>query len=180
MNHAQPAACAGLAATFLPRFVHTLDALERILERARAHATAQGYDPAVLFSARLYPDMFALSRQVQIACDTVKGAVARLAGRDVPRHEDTETSLEELVARIGRVRTLVQAAQPADFAGAETREIVLTLRGREVRFTGQDYLLAFVLPNLYFHATTTYAILRHNGVVLGKRDFLDPLERTAA
>jgi hypothetical protein len=180
MTTAQPAACAGIAAIFLPRFVHALDALERILERAGTHARAQGYDPAVLFGARLYPDMFALSRQVQIVCDLVKGAVTRLAGQEVPRHEDTETTLEELVARIGRVRALVQAARPDSFAGAETREIVLNLRGNEVRFTGQDYLLAFVLPNLYFHATTTYAILRHNGVVLGKRDFLDPLERTAA
>jgi hypothetical protein len=126
----------------------------------------------VLLAARLYPDMFALTRQVQIACDTAKGAVARLAAVEVPKHEDTETTFAELQQRIARVVAFIESVAPAQIDGSEDRKITLTLRGQETVFTGLQYLMGFVLPNFYFHAATAYGILRHNGVELGKRDFL--------
>jgi hypothetical protein len=155
-----------------PRFVHTLKALSAILAKAEAHCAARKIDPLVLTSARLYPDMFALARQVQIACDTAKGAVARLGGVEIPKHEDTEKSFEELRARIDKTLAFIATVKAAQVDGSEEREVTLKLRGNDVKFSGLQYLLGFAWPNFYFHATTAYAILRHNGVELGKTDFL--------
>jgi hypothetical protein len=155
-----------------PRLANTLKNLSAILTKAEAHAAARKIDPAVLLGSRLYPDMFALTRQVQIACDTAKGAVARLAGLEVPKHEDTEQSFPELQLRIAKVVAFIESIGPQQLDGSEERKITLTLRGQETVFTGLQYLTGFVLPNFYFHAVTAYDILRHNGVEIGKRDFL--------
>ncbi len=155
-----------------PRFAQMLRNLSAILAKAQAHCEAKKIDPQVLAAARLFPDMFPLSRQVQIACDSAKGAVARLAGVEVPKHEDTEKTLDELQARIAKTLDFIGGVKPAQIDGSEEREIVLKLRGRDVSFSGVQYLLGFAWPNFYFHATTAYDILRHNGVELGKADFL--------
>ena len=155
-----------------PRFANTLKNLSAILDKAQAYAEMRKIDPVVLTSARLYPDMFALARQVQIACDTAKGAVARLAGVEVPKHEDTEKTIDELKARIGKTLDFIAGVKPGQIDGSEDREIVLRLQGNDVKFRGLQYLLGFAWPNFYFHATTAYDILRHNGVELGKRDFI--------
>jgi hypothetical protein len=155
-----------------PRFANTLKNLSAILDKAQAHADAKKIDPRVLTAARLYPDMFPLSRQVQSACDTAKGAVARLAGVEVPVHEDTEQTFEELKARIARTITFIETIQPAQVDGSEAREVVLKFRSGEVRLKGMQYLLGQALPNFYFHVTTAYDILRHNGVEVGKRDYI--------
>jgi uncharacterized protein len=155
-----------------PRFVNTLNNLSAILDKAQAHAEAKKIDPAVLVSARLYPDMFALARQVQTACDTAKGAVARLGGVENPRYEDTEQTFAELKARIAKTIEFIGTVKPEQIDGSEDKEIVLKLGGREVKFAGMQYLLGFAQPNFYFHVTTAYDILRHNGVELVKRDYL--------
>jgi hypothetical protein len=155
-----------------PRFVNLLKNLSAILDKAQAHVEAKKLDPAVLTGYRLYPDMFAMTRQVQTACDTAKGAVARLAGVEVPKHEDTEQTLAELKARIAKTIDFIGTIKPAQIDGSEDREIVLKLGGNEVKFTGMQYLLGFAHPNFYFHVTTAYDILRHNGVEIGKRDFI--------
>ena len=155
-----------------PRFANTLKNLSAILDKAQAHADAKKIDPRVLTAARLYPDMFPMSRQVQAACDTAKGAVARLAGVEAPAHEDTEQTLEELKARIAKTITFIQSLQPARVDGSEEREVVLKFRSGEVKFKGMQYLLGHALPNFYFHVTTAYNILRHNGVEIGKRDYI--------
>ena len=149
-----------------------LDNLSRILDKAAAFAEAKKIEPAVLPNARLAPDMFTLTRQVQIACDIVKGGAARLGGVEVPKHEDNETTLAELKARVAKVRTFINSVPAANFAGSEDRAITLNMRSGDMHFSGLDYLRYFVMPNFYFHITTTYAILRHNGVELGKMDFL--------
>jgi hypothetical protein len=155
-----------------PRFANTLKNLAAILDKAQAYAEMRKIDPLVLTSARLYPDMFALARQVQIACDTAKGAVARLAGVEVPKHEDSEKTFAELKARIAKTLEFIAGVKPAQVDGSEEREIVLKLQGNDVKFKGLQYLLGFAWPNFYFHAVTAYDILRHNGVELGKRDFI--------
>jgi len=155
-----------------PRFAHTLKSLSAILTKAEEHAAARKIEPAVLLSARLFPDMFALTRQVQVACDNAKGAVARLAGQEVPKHEDTEQSFAELQQRIAKVVAFIESVPAERIDGSEERKIVLSLRGQEVTFNGLQYLTGFALPNFYFHVVTAYDILRHNGVELGKRDFL--------
>jgi len=155
-----------------PRFLNTLKNLAAILDKARAHAEARKIDELALTGARLYPDMFPLSRQVQIACDTAKGAAARLAGVEVPRHEDTEQTFDELKARIARTTALLETFQPAQIDGSEDRTIEFRLGRFEVKWNGLQYLCGFALPNFYFHATTAYDILRHNGVELGKRDYI--------
>ncbi len=155
-----------------PRFSNTLKNLSAILDKAQAHAEMRKIDPLVLASARLFPDMFALARQVQIACDTAKGAVGRLAGLEIPKHEDTETGFAELKARIAKTLDFIGSVKPAQIDGSEERDIALKLQGREVTFKGMQYLLGFALPNFYFHVATAYNILRHNGVELGKRDFI--------
>ncbi len=155
-----------------PRLANTLGNLSAILDKAQAHCEARKIDPLVLTGLRLYPDMFPLSRQVQIACDTAKGAVARLAGADIPRHDDTERTFDELKARIAKTVDFVQSVKRERIDGAEEKEIVLQMRSGERRYTGLQFLLGHALPNFYFHVTTAYNILRHNGVDLGKRDYL--------
>jgi hypothetical protein len=155
-----------------PRLAHMLKNLSALIDKAEAHVAARKIDPAVLPAARLFPDMLPFARQVQIACDTSKGGCARLAGVDIPKHEDTEKTFEELKARIAKTVAFIESFKPAQLDGTEAKEIVLKFGPREFRFTGIDYLLGFVLPNLYFHVTTAYNILRHNGVEVGKRDYL--------
>jgi len=155
-----------------PRFANTLKNLSAILDKAQAHADAKKLDPKVFASARLFPDMFPMARQVQAACDAAKGAVARLAGVAIPAHEDTEQTFEELKARIAKTIAFIQTVQPAQIDGSEEREVVLKMRSGEVKFKGMQYLLGHALPNFYFHVTTAYNILRHNGVEVGKRDYI--------
>ena len=155
-----------------PRFVNTLKNLSGILDKAQAHAEARKIDPVALLNFRLYPDMFPMKRQVQTACDTAKGAVARLAGVEVPRHEDTEETFAELKARIAKTIDFIQSIKPAQVDGSEEKNIHLRLGQREIDFKGMQYLLGQALPNFYFHVTTAYDILRHNGVELAKRDYI--------
>ena len=155
-----------------PRFANTLGNLSAILDKAQAHCDARKIDPLVLAGLRLFPDMFPFSRQVQIACDTAKGAVARLAGVEVPRHEDVEKTLQDLKARIAKTVDFVQSFKAERIDGSEEKEIVLQMRNGERRYSGLHYLMGHALPNFYFHVTTAYNILRHNGVELGKADYL--------
>jgi hypothetical protein len=126
----------------------------------------------VLTGARLYPDMFAFARQVQVACDTAKGALARLAAVEIPRYEDTEKTFDELKARIAKTVAFVETFKPAQIDGTEEKDFVIKLGPREMQWKGMQYLLGFALPNFYFHAATAYDILRHNGVEIVKRDFI--------
>ncbi len=154
---------------FVRMFANTLS----WLDKAQAHAEARRFDPANYLGMRLAPDMLPLTRQVQIATDGAKGCVARLAGLEVPKWDDNEASLDDLRARVRRASDSVQTFVPQQFEGSESREIVLPMRtGDPLRFSGENYLKHFVLPNLYFHTTVTYALLRHAGVELGKKDFL--------
>lgn len=155
-----------------PRFANTLKNLSAILDKAKAHAEAKKIDEQVLTSLRLYPDMFALARQVQIACDSAKGAVARLAGGEIPKHEDTEKTFDELKERIAKTLAFIATVKAAQVDGSEEKEVVLKLQGKDVPFRGMQYLLGFAWPNFYFHVATAYNILRHNGVEIGKRDFI--------
>jgi hypothetical protein len=155
-----------------PRFVNTLRNLSAILDKAQAYADSKKIDPTVFTSYRLYPDMFTMARQVQVACDTAKGAVARLAGVEVPKHEDTERTLAELKARIAKTIEFIGTIKPAQIDGSEDKDITLSLGRREVKFKGMQYLLGFAHPNFYFHATTAYDILRHNGLDIGKQDYI--------
>jgi hypothetical protein len=155
-----------------PRFANILNNLSAMLDKAQAHCEVKKIDPLVLASLRLFPDMLPFTRQITIACDTAKGAVARLAGVDIPKHEDVEKTLEELKARIAKTVAFVGTFKPAQLDGSEDKEIVLKLTGREVSFRGMQYLLGYAHPNFYFHVVTAYNILRHNGVELGKRDYI--------
>jgi uncharacterized protein len=156
----------------IPVFIRMFANLSSILDKAAAHAEAKKIDPSIFINARLAPDMFPLSRQVQIATDVVKGCAARLAGMDVPRYEDNEATFPELQARIAKTVNFLQSVTAEQINGSEEKTVTLKLGINEIHFTGQPYLLNFVLPNLYFHITTAYAILRHNGVDIGKMDFL--------
>lgn len=156
----------------IPVFIRGLGNLSAILDKAATHAEAKKIDPSVFINARLAPDMYPLSRQVQIASDVAKGCAARLAGIEVPSYEDNETTFPELQARIAKTVAFLQSVSPSQIDGSAERSISLKLRGKEVSFLGQPYLLSFVLPNFYFHLTTTYAILRHNGLEIGKPDFI--------
>jgi hypothetical protein len=155
-----------------PVFVRMLNNLSSVLAKAEQQAKAKSYDAAVLLGDRLAPDMFPLTRQVQIATDQAKGCVARLAGHQPEAIEDTETTFADLQARIKKVIGIVEAYKEADFDGAETREITIKIPNSELKFSGLDYVSGWVMPNFYFHVTMAYAILRHNGIELGKRDFL--------
>ena len=155
-----------------PPVLRTLKALDAILDKAAAHCAARKIDQAALLGYRLAPDMFDLKRQIQIASDQAKGMAARLAGVEVPKYEDTETTIDELKARIGKTRDFVASFAADRFDGAEDREVVMKLRGNEMKFSGRDYAFGFVLPNFYFHATTAYDILRNSGLELSKMDFL--------
>ncbi len=156
----------------IPVFIRMLGNLSAILDKAVAHAEAKKIDPAIFINARLAPDMFPLSRQVQIATDMVKGCAARLAGIDVPSYEDNESTFAELQARIAKTTAFLQSISASQIDGHEDRPITLKFGSREVSFLGQAYLLDFVLPNFHFHLTTAYAILRHNGVAIGKMDYI--------
>jgi hypothetical protein len=156
----------------IPVFIRTLGNLAAILTKAAIHADAKKIDPLVFINARLTPDMFPLSRQIQIATDIVKGGAARLSGSEAPSYADTETTFPELQERIAKTIAFLKTFDAAKIDGTEDSDIQLKVGGNELNFKGQAYLLGFVLPNLYFHTTITYAILRHNGVELGKKDFL--------
>lgn len=156
----------------VPPGMRMLTNLAAILEIAAAHAEAKKIDPAVFVNARLYPDMFPLARQVQIASDTAKGGAARLVGSEPPSWEDSEKTLPELIARAKRTVAYLENLKPAQFEGSEDRTIHWKTRTAERTLPGLPYLMHQVLPNLYFHVTTAYNILRHNGVELGKMDFL--------
>jgi hypothetical protein len=153
-------------------FVHNLKNLAGILKKAAADAKARGIDPTVLLSARLAPDMFPLVRQVQVATDQAKGCCSRLAGVDNPVFVDDETTFAELDARIKRTLDFIGGLKASQFAGSESREVVMQLPIGSLSFTGLDYLNGWALPNFYFHYAAAYNILRHNGVGLGKTDFL--------
>ncbi|HEX2531832.1 MAG TPA: DUF1993 domain-containing protein [Burkholderiaceae bacterium] len=154
----------------VPVFQHILGRLSTILEMAEAHAAAKKIDPGVLLQARLFPDMFTLRRQVLIATDFAKGACARLAGVEAPKHEGSDQTFEELRMRMAKTMTFLDALTAAQIDGSEERDITIHLDGETRHFKGQAYLLHFALPNFYFHVVTAYAILRHNGVELGKPD----------
>lgn len=156
----------------VPAFVQILNALSTILTKAAAHAEAKKIDPSVFVTARIAPDMFPLVRQVQIATDHAKGASARMAGVDNPSFADTETTFADLQARITKTLDFVKSLKPAQFDGGFERDITLTIGGQKMTWKGDVYLHQFALPNFYFHVTAAYAILRHNGVDVGKRDFL--------
>ena len=153
-------------------FTHTLGNLSALLEKGEAYARQRKFEPAVLLNARLAPDMFPLTRQVQIACDIAKNSVARLAAQESPRFADNETSFEELKARIARTVDYLKSIPPSAVADSEERDIKVTTGERTLEFKGLEFLERWALPNVFFHATTAYAILRHNGVEIGKRDFL--------
>jgi hypothetical protein len=153
-------------------FTRALGNLSAFLEKGQAHATQRKFEPAVLLASRLAPDMLPLTRQVQIAGDISKNSVARLAAQEPPRFPDTETSFEELHARIARTLDYLKSVPAGALEGAETRDIKLPSGDRTLEFKGLDYLQHWAIPNVFFHVTTAYAILRHNGVELGKRDFL--------
>lgn len=156
----------------MPVLIKVMGNLAEILNKAEAHAVADKIDPSVFLQARLYPDMYPLVRQVQISTDVAKGCASRLAGQTPPSFEDNETTFAELQSRIAKTIDLLRAARPEQIDGTEDATITLKVGGRERSFQGLPYLLEFVLPNVYFHTTTAYAILRHWGVVLGKADFL--------
>ncbi|ADJ23754.1 Domain of unknown function DUF1993 [Hyphomicrobium denitrificans ATCC 51888] len=156
----------------IPTFQKQLASLEAILDKAAEHASAKKIDMAVLLASRLYPDMFNLTRQVQLATDFAKAAPARLAGLEVPGFPDKETTLPELKERLARTQALLAGYKPEQLDGSETKQLTLKIGGQEMTISGQDYLLHVALPNFYFHCATAYGILRHNGLEIGKRDFV--------
>jgi hypothetical protein len=156
----------------IPAFIRTLNNLSAILDKAVAYAEARKIDPAVLVNARLAPDMFPLSRQVQIATDGVKGCAARLAGTEVPSYPDTESTFPELKARIAKTADFLKSFKPAQIDGSEERKVAFKVGGQDRSFLGKPYLFEYVIPNFYFHVTTAYDILRHNGLEIGKKDYL--------
>ena len=156
----------------IPVLQRALNNLAHILDKGAQHAESRKIDPSVLVNMRLYPDMFPLSRQVQIATDISKGCAARLAGLEPPKYEDTEQSFADLKARVDKTLAYLNEASAAQIDGSETRAISLSVGKETLTFEGLVYLQYFVIPNVYFHVTTSYAILRHGGVELGKRDFL--------
>jgi uncharacterized protein len=158
----------------IPPLIRGLTNMSAILDKAEAHAAAKKFDSIVLVQARLFPDMHPMSRQVQIACDTSKGAAARLAGIEAPKHEDTETTLAELKARIAKTVDFLKTVTAAQVAGDDSRTIELKFPNGSQKFTAADYVNGFVLPNFYFHESMVYALLRKGGVEIGKRDFLGP------
>jgi len=156
----------------IPPLKRTLTNLSAILKKGEDYANTKKIEHAILLNARLFPDMYPLTRQVQIATDMSKGAAARLAGLEIPKYEDNETTFAELQARIAKTIAFLDTIKPAQLEGSEARAVVISVRKIDLKFTGQDYLLKWVNPNVYFHVTTAYNILRHNGVELGKQDFL--------
>ena len=160
----------------IPVFIRGLENLSRVIEKGAMHAVAHKIDPNALLNARLYPDMFPLIRQVQSVSDAAKAGGARLAGIDVPAMPDTETTFIELQQRIDKTLHFLRSLKQEQIDGSENLPVAVKTRTRELNFIGQSYLLEFALPNFFFHITTAYAILRHNGVELGKLDYLGPTE----
>ncbi len=157
----------------VPTLVRALNNLAGVLDKARSHAESEKIDPSALLTMRLYPDMFPLTRQVQIATDNAKGCVARLAQQDAPKYEDNESSFADLRARLEKTVGYIKSIEARSFDGAGDRPVALKFPQRTLNFkSGWEYLLGFALPNVYFHCTTAYDILRHGGVKLGKGDFL--------
>ena len=162
----------------LPVFETVLNALCGLLDKAEAFAAAKKIDAAVLLNTRLAPDMFAFTRQVQVACDQAKNGMARIAGIEPPKFEDTETTIAQLKERIAKTVAFLKTLDAKAIDAAADREIVFPLGPAKAQMQGDDYLSHFVLPNFYFHATAAYAILRHSGVDVGKRDFLGAIPIT--
>jgi len=155
-----------------PRFANTLKNLSTILDKAQAHCEAKKIDPLAITSFRLFPDMFPFNRQIYIATDTAKGAVARLAGIEIPKYDDVEQTIAELKARLARTVDFVMSVPAAKIEGSADKDIAMKAGGKDVVFKGAQYLLGHAYPNFYFHCATAYNILRHNGIEVGKRDFL--------
>ena len=162
----------GMYQASVPAFLKMLSNLSAILDKGESFAAEHNIEPEVLLNWRLRPDMFPFTRQVQIAADFAKGTTARLAGKEVPKYADDETTFAALKARIAKTVKFVESIAPKDLDGSEGRDITLTVGGQELHFKGEPYLVQFVLPNFYFHVTVAYAILRRCGVDIGKRDFL--------
>jgi len=160
----------------VPAFTRGLKQLRAVLAKADSQAQQMKVEGAVLLQSRLYPNMFPLVRQVQIACDFAKGTCSRLAGKEPPSFADSEASFADLYARIDKTLAVIEALTPAQIDGQEERAVEIKAGQRILNFKGLQYLLGFSLPNFYFHLTTAYAILRHNGIELGKPDFIGPLD----
>ncbi len=156
----------------VPRFVNILGNLSNILDKAQAHVDSKKIDVLTLTTYRLFPDMLPMTTQIQIACDAAKGVVARLAGMEIPAYEDNEKTLSDLKARIAKTVAFIQTVTPKQIDGTEEKEIVIKRGEKETHYKGMQFLLGHALPNFYFHVTTAYNILRHNGVEIGKRDYL--------
>ena len=156
----------------IPRFVNILGNLSNILDKAQAHVDARKIDPTVLTTYRLFPDMLPMTRQVQIACDTAKGLAARLAGVEIPVYEDDEKTLADLKARIAKTIAFIETVTAKQIDGTEDKDIAIKRGDKETHYKGMQFLLGHAVPNFYFHVTTTYNILRHNGIEIGKRDYL--------
>jgi uncharacterized protein len=157
----------------VPVFVQYLQGLSRVLDKAAPLIEARKFDQATLLGTRLYPDMLPFAKQIQIASDNAKGAVARLAGVDIPKYEDNEATIADLKARIAKTIAFVETIKPAQIEGSADRTVVLPIGPNKVEFKGADYLTTFALPNFYFHVATAYNILRHIGVEIGKRDYMN-------
>jgi len=160
----------------VPMMIRMLTNLKGILAKAAAHARDKKIEEAVLLGARLYPDMFPLTRQVQVASDFARRTAARLAGREPLALEDNEKTFDELIARLDRSIEYARSIPAGEIDGSEAREIVFPVRGQPKRLTSMSYLCDFALPNFFFHVTTAYAILRHNGVEIGKADYIGALD----
>jgi uncharacterized protein len=156
----------------IPTIVRTLTTLQSLLDKGAASAEARKFDPKALLDARLAPNMYALTKQVQVVCDIAKGSAARLAQVEVPKHEDNETNVQELKARVAKTLEFVRTIRRDQVDGGEARQITMKFPQGEMKFSGLAYLNDFALPNLYFHLSMVYALLRHNGVELTKGDFL--------
>jgi uncharacterized protein len=156
----------------VPRFVNILGNLSGILDKAQAHVDAKKLTDASLTAFRLYPDMLPMTTQVQIACDAAKGVVARLAGVEIPAFADDEKTLADLKARVAKTIAFIQTITPAQIDGTEDKTIVIKRGEKETHYKGMQFLMGHAIPNFYFHIATAYNILRHNGVEIGKRDFL--------
>jgi len=159
----------------IPVFIRMLKNLAAILAKGATYAEAKKIEPTVLINSRLYPDMFTMARQVQIASDAAKGCGARLAGREPPKFEDNEATFPELLTRIDKTIAYLETLKPEQINGSEQKTITLQIRNKTVTFLGMPFLLNFALPNFYFHVTTAYDILRHCGVEIGKQDFIGVL-----
>jgi hypothetical protein len=156
----------------VPRLINALNNLSHILDKAQAHIDAKKIDASALIQFRLYPDMLNFTRQAQIASDTAKGVIARLAGVEIPAYEDNEQSIADLKARIAKTIAFIQGFKPEQIDGTEDKDIITKRGEKETHYKGMQFLLGHAIPNVYFHTTTAYAILRHNGVEVGKRDYL--------